>query len=110
MDVQKQFEEGNLTNMEILNILKNNGLISYAVGTPNIPADMTAKVHAGEMIVPRTFADSIRSGELVLSGGGNSSSTVYNVNVNVAGSVQTENDLAVTIAKAIKKQTVRGYV
>ncbi|MEN6292293.1 MAG: hypothetical protein ABFD07_09825, partial [Methanobacterium sp.] len=33
MDVQKQFEDGNLTNMEILNILKNNGLISYAVGT-----------------------------------------------------------------------------
>lgn len=42
---------------------------SFAVGTPEIPKDMTAQVHAGEMIVPATFSDAIRSGELSLSGG-----------------------------------------
>lgn len=42
---------------------------SYAVGTPNIPQDHMAMVHAGEMIIPATFADAIRSGDLSLSGG-----------------------------------------
>ena len=43
---------------------------SYAVGTPNIPNDHMAMVHAGEMIIPATFAEAIRSGDLSLSGGG----------------------------------------
>ena len=43
---------------------------SFAVGTANVPSDMMATVHRGETIVPATFADSIRRGELSLSGGG----------------------------------------
>jgi hypothetical protein len=43
---------------------------SFAVGTPEIPRDMVAQVHKGETIIPESFADSIRSGELSLSGGG----------------------------------------
>jgi hypothetical protein len=43
---------------------------SFAVGTPEIPRDMNARVHQGEMIVPATFSEAIRSGELSLSGGG----------------------------------------
>lgn len=42
---------------------------SFAVGTPEIPRDMTASVHKGEMIIPQTFSSAIRSGELTLSGG-----------------------------------------
>ncbi len=43
---------------------------SFAVGTGNLPSDMMAQVHKGETIIPATFADSIRRGELSLSGGG----------------------------------------
>lgn len=45
---------------------------SFAVGTPSIPNDMIANVHKGEMIIPETFSDAIRSGDLSLSGGGTS--------------------------------------
>ena len=34
---------------------------SFAVGSWEIPRDMTANIHKGEMIIPRTFADDIRS-------------------------------------------------
>lgn len=44
--------------------------VSFDVGTANVPGDMLANVHEGEIIIPRTFADSIRSGELALSGNG----------------------------------------
>lgn len=46
---------------------------SFAVGSPNIPKDMMANVHRGETIIPETFADAIRAGDLTLSGprGGN---------------------------------------
>lgn len=43
---------------------------SFAVGTPAIPNDMVANVHKGEMIIPATFSDAIRSGDLSLSGSG----------------------------------------
>lgn len=49
---------------------------SFAVGTPEIPRDMTATVHRKEMIVPATFAEGIRSGDLSLSGGGSSGSGI----------------------------------
>jgi len=41
-----------------------------ATGTTNVPHDMPAIVHQGEIIVPRPFAESIRSGEATLGGGG----------------------------------------
>lgn len=42
----------------------------FAVGTPKIPRDMNATVHKDEMIVPATFSEAIRSGDLSLSGPG----------------------------------------
>jgi tape measure domain-containing protein len=51
---------------------------SYAVGTPDIPQDHMAMVHAGEMIIPATFADAIRSGDLSLSAGGAASGESFN--------------------------------
>lgn len=50
-----------------------NTAASFAVGTAEIPTDTLAQVHAGEMIVPATFAESIRSGNLTLGGGGDQS-------------------------------------
>lgn len=43
---------------------------SFAVGSPNIPGDMSATVHKGEIIVPRTFSDGIRSGDITIGGPG----------------------------------------
>lgn len=43
--------------------------LSFDVGAWNLPADMPANVHKGEMIVPANFADGVRS---AISGGGNS--------------------------------------
>jgi hypothetical protein len=82
------------------------------VGASNLRRDQMALVHAGEAVIPKTFAEGIRSGEMVLSGQGGSSLSsgdVY-VTVNVAGSVSAENDLASSIAKNIYTQRKRGLL
>lgn len=43
---------------------------SLAVGTFEVPQDMAANIHRGEMVVPRTFAEGIRSA-MSGAGGGN---------------------------------------
>lgn len=65
---------------EQLGTVKSN---SFAVGTPEIPSDQLAQVHKGEMIVPATFSDAIRSGELSLSGGGAENETAGSTNINI---------------------------
>lgn len=52
-----------------LEALKAQVLNSFDVGTPSVPADQLAVVHRGEMIIPGSFADAIRRGELTLSAG-----------------------------------------
>lgn len=54
----------------------------FALGTPEVPNDMIAQVHKGETIIPATFAESIRRGDLTLSGGGNTSNS-NSVEVNI---------------------------
>lgn len=78
---------------------------SWDVGTPNIPFDHLAMVHQGETIIPRTFAEGIRSGELSLVGGKGSASSgqpVY-ISISVAGSVVTENELIDIIYNGIAR-------
>ena len=41
---------------------------SFAVGAMNVPFDMQANIHKGEMIIPKPFADDFRKGGM---GGGN---------------------------------------
>ena len=55
---------------------------SFAVGAAQIPQDTVADIHKDEMIVPATFAESIRDGDLTLSGRNS------NGEPNVAGSNQ----------------------
>lgn len=76
----------------------------FDVGSPNIERDQIAMVHKGEIIVPRTFAEGIRSGELSLNSKNSSSNTnpVY-VTVNVAGSVATENEIVEVVYRGIQK-------
>lgn len=75
------------------------------VGSWSIPEDQMAMVHQGEIIVPRTFSEGIRRGELSLSSNGNnnkSESPLY-VTVNVGGSVVTENQLIDSVYNGIRK-------
>jgi hypothetical protein len=83
--------------------------LPFAAGTPYVPGDMSAYIHKGEIIVPKTFADGLRSGDLSLGSttNNNGGSDVY-VTVNVEGSVQAENDLAESIAKAIYQRRSLG--
>lgn len=83
----------------------------YAVGTSSVPYDMIAQIHKGEGIVPRTFMDSIRAGELQLSGAGNGGgpTSVNNYYIDIEGSVMAENDLADTLANKIEQRRTRGY-
>jgi tape measure domain-containing protein len=78
----------------------------FDVGTPEIPKDMYAKVHKGETIIPATFAQGIRSGQLTLSGGGSKNgggSNIYYIspNINIEGSVLTERELVDVIYNGI---------
>lgn len=80
----------------------------WDVGAVELPRDMPGVVHKGEMIVPTTFADGIRSGKITLGKGQGGTSEVYNITVNVAGSVKTENDLIDAIALGLAKKRSRS--
>lgn len=110
---QQQAEEANAQaeairkNQELAWILWNwqNNAVHFDVGTPEINKDQFALVHKGETIIPRTFAEGIRSGELTLSGGKKSRASQDNspviVNLTVEGSVVTEGKLIDSIYKGI---------
>ena len=66
---------------------------SFAVGAAEIPQDQTANIHAGEMIIPATFAESIRAGDLTLGGGQTEDATATGapvVNVINVGAGETQ--------------------
>jgi hypothetical protein len=42
---------------------------SLASGTVNVPQDQLAQIHKGEMVIPQSFSESIRRGDITLSGG-----------------------------------------
>ena len=81
-------------------------LFGFASGSPNIEFDQAAIVHKGETIVPKTFAEGIRSGELALVGRGSSRaeshSPIY-VSVSVSGSVVTEKELVDSVYQGIAR-------
>lgn len=52
-----------------LKMIQEQPLPSYAVGTWAVPNDQIAQIHQGEMIIPKTFADSVRAGEGAITGG-----------------------------------------
>ena len=110
---QQQAEEANAQakairkKQELAWILWNwqNNAVHFDVGTPEINKDQFALVHKGETIIPRTFAEGIRSGELTLSGGKKSRASQDNspviVNLTVEGSVVTEGKLIDSVYKGI---------
>jgi hypothetical protein len=60
---------------------------SLDVGAWNVPHDMTAQIHAGESVVPKTFAEGMR--ENGGFGGGGDGDTVHNHTHNYAMSVSS---------------------
>lgn len=69
-------------------------LSAFAEGTPNVPRDMFANIHKGEMVVPANFAESIRSGDVSLGGGGD-------INVNVYYPKMTNKEEVAELARAL---------
>ena len=69
----------------LMNVGKIVG-IQLAVGTPNIPQDMVATVHQGEIVVPKTFAEGLRDGDLMLGSTENlfeqQTNNAHNTNIN----------------------------
>ncbi|PKL17870.1 MAG: hypothetical protein CVV49_08820 [Spirochaetae bacterium HGW-Spirochaetae-5] len=63
--------------MAKLKLIKEQPLPSYAVGTWAVPRDMTAQIHKDEMIVPKTFSDSVRRGEATIGGSGGATVNIY---------------------------------
>lgn len=57
------------------------GLTSLATGAWNVPRDMAANLHAGEMVVPQSYAAGMRQS----GGGGSSQSFTYAPNVSGGG-------------------------
>ena len=45
-------------------------LPSLDTGTMDVPTDTLANIHKGEIIIPKPFADGIRSGDMSMGGGG----------------------------------------
>lgn len=60
----------------------------FAVGAWDLPSDMIAQVHKGEMIIPRTFADDLRSNGGSLGGGGSGDTHHWHISAVDARSIK----------------------
>lgn len=82
----------------------------WDVGSTNIPKDQFGMVHQGEAIIPKTFAEGIRNGDMSLVGGKSSNNTSQPVNVivNVSGSVVTERQLVDVVYDGISRAICNG--
>lgn len=70
----------------LMNVGKIVG-VQFAVGTPNVTQDMLATVHAGEIIVPKTFSEGLRDGDLMLG----NTENLFNETKNTAQEVSVSN-------------------
>ena len=81
-----------------IKLIADQPLPSFDVGSLNIPKDMTAKIHKGEMIIPKPFAESVRSGEATVGGGSGG------INIYVQGSVIDSQGLLAIVDNAQKEK------
>src|SRR5574344_2700898 len=93
--------------IKVINLIPGINIPALAVGTTDVPFDMFAQIHQGEAVIPKTFMDGVRSGELSI-GRNNGGGSNYYVTVNVAGNVTAENDLAVSIAEVLYNERKTG--
>ena len=83
------------------------------VGAWDVPANLMAPLHAGEMVVPKNFAEGLRSGGFGSndnqSGGGNNMNVSINVNaIDTQSGMAFIKSQAGTIANTIKAQMRNG--
>jgi len=81
-----------------IKLIADQPLPSFAVGSLNVPKDMTANIHKGEMIIPKPFAESVRSGEATVGGGSGG------INIYVQGSVIDSQGLLAIVDNAQKEK------
>lgn len=61
-------------------------LNSFAVGSANIEYDQLAQIHKGEVIIPKTFSDGLRAGNITLGDNNNIVKEIKNlININIQG-------------------------
>ena len=88
-------------------------LPSYAVGATEIDRDQIAQLHQGELVVPKTFAEGIRDGDISIGG---SSSNVEVTIINASGAKasvdriddDTTTKLRITIGDAVASEISKG--
>jgi hypothetical protein len=80
-----------------------------ATGTDNLNKDMIIQAHQGEMVIPKTFADAIRRGDLSLGGKKGSEGTTVVHNYYIEGSVLTERDFYKKTGNEFTKLRKQGY-
>jgi hypothetical protein len=74
-------------------------IASLDVGAWNVPGDMVAQIHQGEMVVPQTFAQGLRDGSL----GGNVGDTHFHGPlVMVQGTNASPDDIATAVGAALR--------
>lgn len=87
-------------------------LPSYDIGAYDISEDHIARVHQGEMIIPKAFADSVRDGEMTIGEGSEGSNVEVYIYNYTGEEVRTEesNDQEVRRLKVIIGQTVDSQI
>lgn len=86
-------------------------LPSFDVGSYNIPRDMLAVVHKGEMILPQGLATSVRAGESSVGGGGGSRGTsVFAPTLNVSGADDPDQWAATYVRSVARRLRREGLI
>jgi hypothetical protein len=72
--------------------IQSQPLPSFAVGIAEVPEDMVARIHQGEMVVPKTYAQSVRDGDVSIGGAGGAANVTVTVINNTGAEVSTSRD------------------
>ncbi len=88
-------------------------LPSYAVGAVDINEDQIAQLHQGELVIPKTFAEGIRDGDISIGGSEAKVEVTIINNTSSKASVDRINDgtitkLRVTIGDAVASEIAKG--
>ena len=88
---EQQLTSGKISVTDLEQTIKTaareKGMLSFAVGTTDVPYDMTANIHKGEIITPETYADGIRGGDLVMGRIGDITSSIERIGDVIASKI-----------------------
>ena len=88
-------------------------LPSYAVGAVDIDRDQIAQLHQGELVVPKTFAEGIRDGDISIGGSESKVEVTIINNTGSRASAERFEDgdvtrLRITIGEAVASEISKG--